>query len=68
MIHSDTNNLVGIVPHAGSTKSAPMFEAKTPTRPLNAIWYDYTIKQIMTCVALLFAFFLFGYLIHRYCY
>ena len=42
MIHSETNNLVGIVPHAGSTKSGPIFEAHPPTRPLNVIWHDYT--------------------------
>ena len=48
VIHSDENNLVGIVPHANSSKAAPEFATVIPTHYLDATkFHNLTQRQIV---------------------
>ena len=56
VIHSDENNLVGIVPHAHSSKAEPEFATVLPTHNLDATkFYNLTQKQVIELAIGIFA-------------
>ena len=44
VIHSNENSLIGMVPHAGSSKSALTFETDSPIHPIDGLYFDMTEK------------------------
>ena len=47
VIHSNENNLIGIVPHAMSTKSALAFDSTALIHPIDGLLFDLTEVQLL---------------------
>ena len=66
VIHSNENNLIGIVPHAMSTKSALAFDSTALTHPIDGLLFDLTEMQLLLIVMVLISAMSFTFVLYEW--